>query len=680
VEKKFNINNFGTEVNPKYVRKNAQIQENAAKFVEAYREKEAQQTLLQEQEKKDIAMSGARFGYASSYARSKNRINSLNESLKYQENASVIAMTEMISKVVKNGLLLDEAELTKIYPEYDKDIHEVVSGFLKEGCINEDITNRDTLAIMEYVAKILPSVREGKSLTEDDISNFVSANIVPDMDNKLNRLGSDVQDSVATLLEKEEKQTKEMTKEIPTNKKKEEKEKAAKKAAEAAVPVEEEAPQLDVDGIVSDIMAGKASVDEIEDSLKSGEINAEEYNEIMGALDANGFNDEPVETEKQIKKQIQMAPDGTLSVNIYEAVDESKADSKEAVEEIVDSWKDIEKMKDEEILNTTLTESRVGTWTPDEAIAASVNGDAKLHGTFIGYTFFGIAGCVLAALMPAVAIPVMALGFAGGGLGGNFAGKELGKLKNKKAIKMLTKLAVKDEQCRKLLAEIRKDIHDDDLLAAAEAKKRFAARLDELKLQLNLNDSDLKDEKEIKADSVYTESFVRELPRQGLFESLAVNEARNMIAEGRGYDPDLCLAKSVLYVTITEAMRVMGLMDIGEKQYNAIINEAGGVVVNNDTKSAKVKILNKGQTGNKDPKIKYETGLQKWLNNGSKSLAGCAALEEDKSTNLTESILKVEAYGVDPNKMTLGEKIRLKRLAEQQEKEQIQSENQNLNE
>ena len=48
-------------------------------------------------------MSGARFGYAASVARSNARVNKLNEEIKYTQNSSIIGMTE-ISQIVESGL------------------------------------------------------------------------------------------------------------------------------------------------------------------------------------------------------------------------------------------------------------------------------------------------------------------------------------------------------------------------------------------------------------------------------------------------------------------------------------------------------------------------------------------------------------------------------------------------
>ena len=52
-----------------------------------------------------------------------------------------------------------------------------------------------------------------------------------------------------------------------------------------------------------------------------------------------------------------------------------------------------------------------------------------------------------------------------------------------------------------------------------------------------------------------------------------------MIKEGKEYNSDYCLAKAIMYVTITEAMNEMGLMNIDDKAYGQIISAAGGTLL-----------------------------------------------------------------------------------------------------
>jgi hypothetical protein len=256
------------------VRIETQINESLDKY---YKEQKALRE-AEETRKNEAAMSAARFTYASTTARSNERVKALTETIKYNEMASVYGMTEMVSEIVEKALLLDEEELVKMQPEYKAEIRDIVSKLLKEGEINENITNPDTLAIMEYVSRTLPDAKDGKYLTEDDLYNLIMASRPADMDEALAKFSGDVSHKVATLMEKEQKRVKELDAERP--------------AAEEA-PVE---------------------------SAVEGEVPAEEVPvEEVPAEEVPAEEEVPMDAVVAPKKQIQMLPDGTLNVNIFES-------------------------------------------------------------------------------------------------------------------------------------------------------------------------------------------------------------------------------------------------------------------------------------------------------------------------------------------------------------------------
>jgi hypothetical protein len=71
---------------------------------------------------------------------------------------------------------------------------------------------------------------------------------------------------------------------------------------------------------------------------------------------------------------------------------------------------------------------------------------------------------------------------------------------------------------------------------------------------------------------VFKENFYRETPRQGILESLALNEAKEMLAEGKEYNGDLALGNALLQLTILETFNVTGLMPISEMDYKKMLN------------------------------------------------------------------------------------------------------------
>lgn len=401
-----------TNVSKKTVDNAKRIEKQTADFIKEYDTNLRESLEAKETAKLEAAMSGARFGYAANCARSKDRVNALNEQLQYAMKAPVIGMTEMVATLVEQALPLDTEELGKIYPEYKEDIRGIVSGFLKEADINKNVTNKDTLSLMEYVAKTLPTAKEGKSLTEDDLSNIIAANRPENINKSLKTLAGDVSSRVATLMEKEQKKVDEI-------------EKSVGRAAKKAEKTEEKAPET-------------ISADELIDALMNGEITEEDLNNLL--------------------------QNGDITQDIYdEAIDAVSEDEPEEAEEEVPA------------------EEEQTVPMPQEQGTPVAPADAEMD-------------------VPAESAPVSP--------------------SPKKQIQMLPDGT------------------------------------------LNVN--------------IFENKLVKETPRQGLIESLAVNEAMNMLAEGKEYNSDLCLAKAIMYVTITESMDALNLMKVDDVAYGKIINAAGG--------------------------------------------------------------------------------------------------------
>jgi hypothetical protein len=72
--------------------------------------------------------------------------------------------------------------------------------------------------------------------------------------------------------------------------------------------------------------------------------------------------------------------------------------------------------------------------------------------------------------------------------------------------------------------------------------------------------------------NIARESFYQEVPRQGILESLALNEAKDMLKEGKEYNGDLALANALLHLTILEAFNTTGLFNLSEIDYRKMLN------------------------------------------------------------------------------------------------------------
>jgi hypothetical protein len=437
---------FGNEVSKKLVDRDVRIREQSATFLADHDKKIKSLTEDAEQAKLDAAMSNARFGYAATTQRSKDRVRVMNETIQYENNAATYGMTEMVAEVVEAGLLLDESELTKMLPTYKEDIRDTIAGLLKEGKINSDIEDKRTLALMEYVAKTLPSVKEGRTLTEEDLQRLVASNLPVDIDVSIKNLGSNVGERVANLLEKEQKQKKAVDDEVENAK------------AKAGVDTDANGED-DLSEIEAAIANGDLTQADVDDLLQSGEISEDEYN--------------------QLSELIAQSAGGVESEDPNAAPAEGEVPPEEAGAEGVPA-EDPNAMAEQPAPEMGAEDPAMGGAAPMGAPAGVAPG------------------------MP------------------------------KKQVQLLPDGT------------------------------------------MNIN--------------VYESTLVRETPCTGLFESLAVNEARNMLKEGKEYDSDACLAKAVIYVTITEALDELGLINVTDTDYNRIITECGGCANPKNAKKVRAKM------------------------------------------------------------------------------------------
>ncbi len=63
--------------------------------------------------------------------------------------------------------------------------------------------------------------------------------------------------------------------------------------------------------------------------------------------------------------------------------------------------------------------------------------------------------------------------------------------------------------------------------------------------------------------------------KRGIVETLTINEANKMLAEGKEYNPTLALANTIKYLTILEALDSADIVSIGTDGYNRILSASG---------------------------------------------------------------------------------------------------------
>lgn len=498
-----------TKPNKAVLDKNVRLEKQADKYLAEMLSKQREEKETKEKALNEAALSSARFGYAATMERSRNRVKSLQEELKYTNTASTVAMTEMISRVVENSLLLDEEEFAKLNPTYKKDIRETVRGLLESGAFHES-SNPDALTIVNYVASTLPNVQDGKYLTEDDISGMFAQKSPVEVEKAINDLSGNVSNRVAILVEKEQKKAKDVQKDFDDI------------APEQAAPVEEapaeEAPQEEAPA----------------EEVPQGEGDVEE--------DPNALPEAGEEQAVPAGKSIHIAPDGSTSMSMPNGALAINNDGSIDIQLTESEFNQLFYSDSAEDLNEDLRKKLEKKYSVD-AVADEAAGKK------------GYAGPIL-------------LGVFGSGLGGIIWGilrhERNDKLDDRS--EMIKQKIQANPRAMEVVRKIANEINNP-------AKKPDKALLKQYKAEL----------KTIMAENVMSENvLVRETPRSGLLESLAVNEAMTQISEGKPYNSDACIANAIMYMTITEAMGELGFMTVDEDLYSSIITNAGGSVKCNE--------------------------------------------------------------------------------------------------
>lgn len=563
-----------TKPNKAVLDKNVRLEKQADKYLTEMLSKQREEKEAKEKALNEAALSSARFGYAATMERSRNRVKSLQEELKYTNTASTVAMTEMISRVVEKSLLLDEEEFAKLNPTYKKDIRETVRGLLESGAFHES-SNPDALTIVNYVASTLPNVQDGKYLTEDDITGMFAQKSPVEVEKAINDLSGNVSNRVAILVEKEQKKAKDVQKDFDDI--------APEQAASAGEVPAEEVPQEE------------APTEEV----PQGEGGAEE--------DPNVLPETGEEQGAPAGKSIHIAPDGSTSMSMPNGVLAINNDGSIDIQLTESEFNQLFYSDSAEDLNEDLRKKLEKKYSVD-AIADEAAGKK-------GYT-----GPIL-------------LGIFGSGLGGIIWGI-LRHERNDKLDDRSEMIKQKIQANPRAMAVVRKIANEIN----NPAKKPDKALLKQYKAEL----------KTIMAENVMSENvLVRETPRSGLLESLAVNEAMTQISEGKPYNSDACIANAIMYMTITEAMGELGFMTVDEDLYSSIITNAGGCV--NEAKGTKI-IKNTA---------KKETG----------TVGKPCVAPANLSGTLQESMCAQWAPMMNKSKPDdLAERIRQKRLLQEQQK------------
>lgn len=540
-----------------------------------------------EQEKilneKASLMTGAYYANASAMVHSKRRTQALTEEIKYANTAPTIAMTELVAELVESSLLFDVKEYEKYYPNYREDIRETVANLLENANTNFSEMDERTQTLLQYVENILPAAKEGKYLSEGDISRLVKQDKPAEVEAAINSLTGDVANRVTTLVEKEQKRVDEINKELDRAGVQDK----IEEVEDQEVPVDDEPdaeseamnPEQNMEispeaqKVLDQIQSGELTPEKFEKMIKSGKITpdiAQEVDAVLNQTNPEGegdMNDIPdpnapspsgVMPQQGSGKSIHIAPDGTMGITMPNGQLALNQDGSMDIQLM-------ESLIDDAVISNYLNEDGV-----EDAYRDATKESAK--GIMRGFKWLKasqILSWVLAPMTFGVSIPV-AIG--SGVVKNNVFEKRLNDRERD-----LIEYTKNKPDVKELIEKIR-NCH------TADEAKSYVSQL------RNLLKSYYPEMEKAKKEN----KIVKETPRSGLLESLAVNEAMNMIKEGKEYNSEACISNALLFVTITEAMSELGLLDVTDRTYTEIIRNAGGNIINEATKKVKenVKRLN----------------------------------------------------------------------------------------
>lgn len=212
--KEFNITDSLRQVGGKSLEKSKRLQDQANDFLKQYYDNLRESEEALELKKREDMLNGARFSNASAYMRNKERVQIMEQSIKYNNRASAIVMTDVLSTIVENALLLDADEYAEINPAYKAEIRETVLSFLENADLEKNVKNPNTLTIMEHISKNLPDVKTGIYLKEEEIVDIIGKETPEEVNKSMDELSGDVQERVANIVSKEQDEINQLDKEI----------------------------------------------------------------------------------------------------------------------------------------------------------------------------------------------------------------------------------------------------------------------------------------------------------------------------------------------------------------------------------------------------------------------------------------------------------------------------------
>lgn len=196
---------------------------------QAYKKRREDEALMEQQKNKKIMEDYSDLANLKKN-RERARLQEANRKMEYDEKVNVIGLTEALTAIVKKSLLLDIDEYAKLNENYEETIRSTIKDFLTKGNINENITNPNTLAIIESINAAKPKQEVGIYLNESELSTayhyFNKPEAKLDVDNdaigeygapsyntctkEIENLSCNVMDKVASQIDKDSRSAEEV--------------------------------------------------------------------------------------------------------------------------------------------------------------------------------------------------------------------------------------------------------------------------------------------------------------------------------------------------------------------------------------------------------------------------------------------------------------------------------------
>lgn len=311
-DNKYYLGNVGKKTLETNKRIEDQIERSISERMSSIHEEEkSRQEQLQE-----TLMNNAKFSTGSAYMRRKQRQEKARQLVEYNNAASSAVLTDIISNIVNESLLLEQDEFEVINPNYKETIRETVKGFIENANLNDEIQEKRTVRIIEHVMMNLPIPETGIYLKEEDIIDMVNDNSSKDIDKDISSLTGDVKKRVANIVSREQGETEKIQKEIDDIVELSEAAKA-KKAAKKAKKDEKKEEKTAKEGSEKDEKLEKEDPKVKEEVTE--EVSEDPDYEDDDLLDLDDDDSGKTDARRSRKKtEIHMANDGSVKFIIRE--------------------------------------------------------------------------------------------------------------------------------------------------------------------------------------------------------------------------------------------------------------------------------------------------------------------------------------------------------------------------